>query len=43
MIEGFKAKLAKEATLLTKIPNDEVCQVDDMVEEMMDEDEGRQQ
>ena len=43
MIEGFKAKLAEEVTSITEILDDEVRQVDNMVGEMMDEDEGRQQ
>ena len=32
VIEGFKAKLTEEATLLTEITDDEVRQVGDMVE-----------
>ena len=43
VIKGFKAKLTEEATPLTEIPDDEVHQAGDMVEKMMDEDEGRQQ
>ena len=41
VIEGFKAKLTKEATPLTEILDDVVCQAGKMVEEMMDEDERR--
>ena len=43
VIEGFKAKLAEEATPPTEIPDDEVYPAGDMVEELMDEDERRQQ
>ena len=43
VIKGFKAKLAEDETLLTEIPDDEVRQAGEVVEEMMDEDEGRQQ
>ena len=43
MIEGFKAKLADEATPLAKIPDDEIRQPSEVEQEMMDEDEGRQQ
>ena len=42
VIEGFKAKLAKDATPLTLVLNDEVFYSGKVVEEMMDEDEGRQ-
>ena len=42
VIEGFKAKLAEEATPLTEVSDDEVRQAGEVVEEMMDEDEGRQ-
>ena len=41
MIEGFKAKLAKEVTPITEIPNNETQQASDMVQELMDEDERR--
>ena len=43
VIEGFKAELAEEVTPLTEVPDDEVRQIGEVVEEMMDEDEGRQQ
>ena len=43
VIKGFKAKLAEEVTPLTEIPDDEVRQAGEVVKEMMDEDEGRQQ
>ena len=43
MIEGFKVKLTEKATPLTKVPNAEVRQASEVVDEMMDEDEGRQQ
>ena len=43
MIEGFKAKLAEEVTPLIEVLDDEVRQAGEVVEEMMDEDEGRQQ
>ena len=43
VIQGFKAKLAEEATSFTEIPDDEVCQAGEVVEEMIVEDEGRQQ
>ena len=41
VIEGFKAKLAEEATAITEIPDDKTQQACDMVQEMMDEDERR--
>ena len=43
VIEGFKAMLTKEATPLIEVPDDEVRQPSEVVEDMMDEDEGRQQ
>ena len=43
MIEGFKAKLAEEATPLTEVPNDEIRQPGEVEQKMMDEDEGKQQ
>ena len=43
VIEGFKAKLTEEATPLTEVPDDEICQPGGVEEEMMDEDEGSQQ
>ena len=42
VIEGFKAKFAEEATPLIEIPNDEVLQIGEVVEEIMDKDEGMQ-
>ena len=43
VIEGFKAKPIEETTPLTEVPNNEVHQLGEVMEEMMDEDEGRQQ
>ena len=42
MIKGFKAKLVEEANPFTEVPDDDVRQVGEVVEEMMDEDERRQ-
>ena len=41
-IEGFKAKLAEEATPIIDVPNDEVRQPNKEEPETMDEDEGRE-
>ena len=41
VIEGFKAKPIEEAIPITEIPDDETQQVSDMVQELMDEDERR--
>ena len=43
LIEGFKAKFTKEVTPITEIPNDEAQQASDMVEELMDKDERREE
>ena len=41
MIEGFKDKFDEEAIPITEILDDETQQACDMVQEMMDEDERR--
>ena len=43
VIEGFKAKLAEELTLITEVLDDKVHQPGEEEHEAMDEDEGRQQ
>ena len=43
MIEGFKAKLAEEATPIIKVPNDEAQQPGEKEVETMEEDLGRDQ
>ena len=42
VIEGFKAKLAEEATPITEVLDDEAHQPDEEEREAMDKDEGRQ-
>ena len=41
MIEGFKAKLVEEVTSIIEIPDDETQYESDMVQELMDEDDRR--
>ena len=43
VIEGFKAKLAEEATSITEVPNDEAQQPGEDELETMEEDLGRDQ
>ena len=41
VIEGFKAKLAEEVTLITEVLDDEAHQPGEEERDAMDEDEGR--
>ena len=41
MIEGFKAELVKEVTPIIEIPDDETQQASDIVQELMDKNERR--